>query len=160
MDWKQFKNDLVVPSLNKIGLYSDAAANLIVGTAAQESRGEYLVQLGNGPALGFFQMEPATYHDIWDNYLAYKKDLEAKVMHLASIESTSNAFPPDVSQLVSNLAFATAMCRIHYLRVPKKLPEANDIDGLANYWKKYYNTHLGAGTVEEFIEHFPKEILE
>lgn len=160
MDWKQFKHNLVIPTLKKIGLHSEAAANLIVGTAAQESRGKYLVQLGNGPALGFFQMEPATYQDIWDNYLSYKSELEAKVLHLASIESSSNSMPPDEQQLVTNLAFACAMCRVHYLRKPQSLPDANDVAALGGYWKKHYNTHLGKGTVEEFVHNFPMEILE
>lgn len=160
MYWKQFKSELVVPTLKSIGLYSEAAANLIVGTAAQESLGEYLVQLGNGPALGFFQMEPATYNDIFDNYLSYRPELEASVVHLASLESVSSDNPPDVRQLVTNLAFAVAMCRVHYLRKPEPLPEANDIIGMADYWKKHYNTNLGKGKPEEFIKNFPMEIFE
>ena len=44
------------------------------------------------------------------------------------------------------------MCRVHYYRAPTKLPEAEDLDGLAHYWKKYYNTELGAGKPEEFRE--------
>ena len=43
------------------------------------------------------------------------------------------------------------MTRIHYLRVPEKLPEANDVEGLARYWKKYYNTSAGKGTEKDFM---------
>ena len=52
-------------------LVSQEAENLLMGTAAQESAlGEYIRQLGNGPALGIFQMEPETFDDIVRNYLA------------------------------------------------------------------------------------------
>ena len=46
------------------------------------------------------------------------------------------------------------MCRVHYYRVSEALPEENDIEGMARYWKKYYNTPLGAGTEEEFIHNY------
>jgi hypothetical protein len=44
------------------------------------------------------------------------------------------------------------MCRIHYLRVPEVLPAANDWPGFAAYWKNHYNTWLGAGTVDGFLQ--------
>ena len=75
MDPKQLTLLVVRPTLKKLGLYSLAAERLIVGTIYQESHAKYLKQLGNGPALGVIQMEPATYGDIWDNYLAYKRTL-------------------------------------------------------------------------------------
>jgi hypothetical protein len=43
------------------------------------------------------------------------------------------------------------MCRLHYRRVPEPLPDAEDINGLAAYWKKYYNTKAGRGSESEFI---------
>ena len=48
------------------------------------------------------------------------------------------------------------MARIHYLRVPEALPAADDVVGLAAYWKRYYNTELGAGTVEKFVESYQR----
>ncbi|MHC5804382.1 hypothetical protein ACYTX7_09245, partial [Streptococcus pyogenes] len=75
MDAKQLKVLVIGPTLKTIGLYSEAADQLILGTIFQESRAKYLKQLGNGPALGVIQMEPNTYNDIWDNYLKYKPEL-------------------------------------------------------------------------------------
>ena len=57
-------------------------------------------------------------------------------------------------EMVWNLKLAAAMCRIHYRRVAAPLPAADDIEGLAAYWKTYYTTAAGAGTVDEFIRHF------
>ena len=57
-----------------------------------------------------------------------------------------------LDQLRGNLFYAAAMCRIFYLRFQKPLPQPNDWEGMARYWKKYYNTHLGAGTVDGFLQ--------
>ena len=57
--------------LDYLNLNSLSAVNLLLGTAAQESRlGEYIEQV-NGPALGIFQMEPKTEIDIFRNFLTY-----------------------------------------------------------------------------------------
>lgn len=58
-----------------------------------------------------------------------------------------------------NLRFATAMARIHYWRVPEPLPDADDIDGLARYWKQHYNAPLGHGTAEQFAENYRTHAL-
>ena len=146
--------DLVIrPTLRHLDLYSQSAENLLLGTAAMESlMGRYLRQV-QGPALGIFQMEPATHADIWDNFLIYRGDLSGSVIKLTVLHR------PRTEQLVWNLQYATAMCRIHYLRVPEGLPDPDDVEGLAVYWKQYYNTHLGKGTVEQFMKHYT-ELVE
>lgn len=159
MDAKQLLTLVVRPELKKLGLHSRSAEQLVIGTVYQESNGHFIQQVGGGPALGFIQMEPATYHDIWNNFLAYRRSLANKVTELASMESLDADMRPNVNQLVSNLAFAIVMCRVHYLRVKEALPKADDVQGLGEYWKKYYNTTAGAGTVEEFIKNFPSDVL-
>lgn len=42
-------------------------------------------------------------------------------------------------------AARAVMCRVHYLCFPRPLPTADDIPGLAKYWKDHYNTYRGAG---------------
>lgn len=139
---------VVADALSAIGAPCDSlsARALLVGTAAQESGlGRHLRQQGSGPALGVYQMEPATHDDIWANYLAYNKDLAAKVRKFAINGQ------PSASQLVGNLYYATAMARVHYLRNPEALPAFNDIPGLARYYKRHYNTPRGAATEAQFI---------
>lgn len=159
MDPQQLADYVVKPVLRKLGLYSLAAERLVIGTIYQESHGRYLKQLGNGPAVGVIQMEPATYSDIWNNYLAYKRTLANKVTEFASVQSLDDDMCPAVDELIGNVSFAVAMCRVHYLRVKAPLPDADDIEALARYWKKYYNTELGKGTPAEFVRNFPKVLL-
>lgn len=146
----QLRKHIIKPTLealHPIIPYSRAAENLLLGTAAQESHmGHYLKQI-RGPALGIYQMEPGTYGDIWKSFLSYHTKL-AEVVRLFILPHEVG----DRSQLSGNLYLATAMARIHYFRVSEALPKANDATSQAAYWKKYYNTKRGRGTVLQFLE--------
>ena len=67
----------VRPALEMIELWSQVAEDLVMGTAAQESHFSYLEQLHQGPALGMWQMEPATFRDIWINFLPSQPRLKS-----------------------------------------------------------------------------------
>lgn len=149
IDVSQFKQFVIEPALRAIGLYSASAGELLLGTALQESKLTYLHQLGGGPACGVFQMEPNTYKDIWNNYLKYKPDLVGKISRAAGPNKNAQS-------MIADLVFAAMMCRVHYLRVPAALPAAGDYEGQAEYWKKYYNTYLGHGTVEQYLDNWYK----
>ena len=56
--------------------------------------------------------------------------------------------------LWGNIVAGIVFCRLKYWRVPKKMPSS--VEGKANYWKKYYNTELGAGDPEHFVEVYNK----
>lgn len=146
IDVEQFRAAVVGPALRHLGLWSPAAENLVVGTALAESGLTYLTQLGGGPALGPFQMEPATHADIWDNWLRYRPDLGWTAAMLRA------GWPDGAAQLRTNWLYAAAMCRLHYRRAPEPLPDADDVVGLAYYWKEHYNTRLGAGVPTKFVD--------
>ena len=146
LDPKQVLLFVIRPALQHIGLHAPASERLVLGTALQESRLRYLHQLGDGPARGLFQMEPATEHDIWDKYLRYNGPLAQNIRELMHHAAAGN--------LTGNLFYQAAMCRIHYRRVSAPLPGADQPLQMAQYWKHWYNTPGGAGTVEEAIPHF------
>lgn len=144
--------ELIVEALKHIGCYSEDAVNLLLGTMAQESAyGKYRRQLGNGPALGVFQMEPNTHDDIVKNFLKYKKELSKKILEYSGLAAFSSL------QLERNDKYAICMARMQYWRFPDKMPKT--IEGYAELWKKRYNTPLGAGTVNEFIHNYNKYVL-
>lgn len=149
MNYNQLKQ-AIIDILTKINLpFNENVVNLIAETACQESAcGKYIKQLNNGPAKGIFQCEPATAKDIMKNYVAYKPAIRSKLneiyIHYLTLEDN----------LMYNLAYSVAICRIHYLRVAESVPDT--VEGRAVYWKKYYNTSLGKGTVEEYIKNVNK----
>ena len=144
LDPEEFRRHIIRPVLAHLDLSGAAAEDLLLGTAVMESDLAHFRQLG-GPARGLYQMEPATEEDLWRNYLDYRPALAARVRSLLA------AWPPRTAQLVTNLSYATAMCRLHYRRVPAALPVAGDIESFARYWKRYYNTALGKGTPAQFV---------
>lgn len=151
---KQFKELVVEPTLDEMSMYSPEAVDLLLGTAAVESHlGTYIAQI-MGPALGVYQMEPDTHDDIWNNFLVYNKGIESRIYLMTGGMVTAE-------DLVYNLKYATAMSRLHYLRVPEALPAramfntySDYVWALAAYWKEYYNTFKGAGNTDDFYEQF------
>ena len=147
--YKKTLKSLIISVLKELNLHSDNAVNLLMGTAAQESHlGRYRKQLGGGPALGIFQMEPATFDDIMKNYLRYKPELTTRIERVARVSRFK------AEDLEHNDLLAICMARVHYLRVKEAIP--SDLEGWARYWKRYYNTSLGKGTEEEFIANYKR----
>ncbi len=138
---------LILASLGKI-YASDSAINLVMGTGAQESHLRYIRQIGGGPALGLFQMEPKTEKDIWDNYLKYHPELVTKIKEITGHDTYGPWLEWDI-------AYQIIMCRLHYYRIPEQLPEGG-INSLGDYYKKYYNTIQGAASVTEFVSNYYK----
>lgn len=140
-------------SSNKFPTWSPAAEELLLGTAIVESDLRFRRQYGDGPARGFLQMEPATHNDIWDNFLKYRPELAKAIGRLMS-----SADADKLVELEKNDKYACAMARAHYLRAPTPLPRSGDVDAMAKYWKKYYNTnHKNAkGTPEKYVEKWNK----
>jgi len=150
----QFLENIIQPTLLAIGMDSDKSRKLLLCTAAHESHlGRYVKQV-NGPALGPYQMEPATYVDIWDNYISYRPDMSERLL-----TKFGYVVIPPADRLITDFAWATAMARIHYYRVKEVLPDANDIIAISEYWKKYYNSTKGKGTKERFIADYYKFIV-
>lgn len=132
------------PTVNR-----EEAIELLMGTCAQESHlGKYRKQIGGGPALGIFQMEPATFNDIVANYLNNRIPLKEKILEIAGVREFN------AKDLENNDRLATCMARVHYLRKPASIPAG--LDGQAAYWKKYYNTVLGKGTEEEYKANYKR----
>lgn len=136
---------LIVRTLVDIKAFSRPAVVLLLGTAAVESDfGTYLWQKGRGPAQGAFQMEPATFHDI----VARRNGRYPELL----------TYQPE--EMAWNLRLAIIMARLKYLDCPAALPDADDIEAQAAYWKQWYNSPLGAGKPEHYIEKFKQFVGE
>ncbi|MEH6345003.1 MAG: hypothetical protein V7785_07960 [Bermanella sp.] len=125
-------------ALTRFNLPGDEnAVRLLLMIAAHESGGFTYCKQKGGPALGLFQMEPATFNSVM-KYLERTK----------KFPGISRNTP--IERLVTDLEFATAMARVYLWTFPEALPGAEDLDGLAQYAKKYWNTVKGAATSDKY----------
>ncbi|MFV3126104.1 hypothetical protein [Niveispirillum sp. KHB5.9] len=152
------RHSIVAPALAEVAdvarlphFASEAAIDLVMATAAAESEFSALHQVGGGPALGLWQIEPRTAQDIWVNYLDHRVDLAKAVRRFLHTGSRDQ-------QLASNLAYGAIACRAIYLRRPEPLPRHGDIPGYAAFWKAHYNTPQGKGVPAEFEARYARLI--
>lgn len=143
-------------ALKYIDLWSAAAEELVIFTAAAESDLVYVNQLGGGPAKSFFQIEPKTERDIFENYLNYKSRVELK----RKVLDLKNMMPGCDDFLRDNIPYAAALVRLHYRRKLPPLPEPHDVVGMSMYHKKYFNTELGKARPEESIRKYHMYVKE
>lgn len=158
IDKSHFCELVIQPALEHIGLYSLAAERLLWGTVLHESDDfSYLKQLGGGPALGFYQIEPATHHDIHANFLKYRHELCQRISELVPFSATR--FDRDLDkQLITNLLYATVIARLVYFRRPEPLPHEDDLHGLSRYYKQFYNTPKGKATASHWLDAYNRYV--
>ena len=145
MNSQQLLDYIIKPTLEYMGgnYNSKNAQMLLLSTAAIESKCGYYIKQINGPALGIWQMEPATHEDIWRNCDALQGDT-------GDIEVLTNpAFEFDEDLIVSP-TYACAMARLKYSMDTAPLPHYKDIAAIYREYKRIYNTHLGKSTYEKF----------
>tara|TARA_R100000234_G_scaffold3291_3_gene2738 strand:- start:900 stop:1346 length:447 start_codon:yes stop_codon:yes gene_type:complete len=138
--------EIIEWSLKEMDLYSEDAVDLVYKTGNAETGYRHLKQMGGGPAIGFWQVEPATLIDIIDNYVKYRPKLEKRLKSLGFDKRDMEV------RVMSNLALQAAFCRLKYRRDKYPLPKAGDLKAQAECWKRVYNTHLGKGTIKHFME--------
>ena len=138
--------EIIEWGLKEMDLYSEDAVDLVYKTGNAETGYKHLKQMGDGPAIGFWQVEPATLFDIMDNYVKYRPKLEKGLESLGFDRRNVEV------RVMSNIALQAAFCRLKYKRDKYALPLIGDLEGQAKYWKRVYNTPLGKGTIKHFLE--------
>lgn len=148
---KQFRQAILIPALESIGLYTPSAEELLVATMAHESQGgTYVIQsAANGEIFtkggkGIYQIETPTYYEVC---LKLKQNTPLKDKVLTSCRF---ADIPPFEELIWNLRFATIIARINYARFAEPLPPANDLTKIWGYYKKYWNSFKGSATEDAF----------
>lgn len=109
---------------------SESCVRLLCMIAAHESEKFLYTRQIRGPALSCFQVEPATYQDVAD-YAERKGYLKGE-------------FPSPPERLLFDFRFATGIARVFFLRKPEPIPDKDNLQALADYAKRHWNTELGA----------------
>lgn len=124
-------------------LPSTNALSLLLETAAQETRlGTYRDPTPYGAGTGLCQFDRIGFDDVkertsgaWRTLIKVAFDIDIKAVEYRELEESP----------LLNFIF----CRLKYRLVPEAIPST--VEGRAAYWKRYYNTVAGKGTVEEYI---------
>jgi len=151
MNAQQLLDCIIKPTLEYMGgnYASKNASMLLLSTAAIESKcGYYIKQIG-GPALGIWQMEPNTCQDIWRNCDFIKTDMGHSI--ITELLASDGVVDDDLNtSLVVAPIYACAMARLKYSMDSAPLPPYDNIRAVYDYYKRIYNTPLGASTYEKF----------
>lgn len=157
MNSQQLLDHIITPTLKYMGGNYDSldARMLILSTAAIESNCGYYIKQVGGPAEGIWQMEPNTYFDIRKNSDALRNDdFNEKLDNLRPYLDLKG------KELIVSPMYACAMARLKYSMDPKRLPSYNDKHAIYDYYKRIYNTELGASTREKFLTAWDRNGLD
>ncbi len=148
-----FKDKVIKPALERLDklvggkgkMSSESAVNLILMIVAHESGLLTYAKQIRGPALGFAQMEPATFTWLLEWLGRNRPSLLMALSKFGPVENDSAEF------MVMCPQYAVVCARLNLLRFAEPLPDANDLDGLARYAKKYWNTSAGKATEADYL---------
>ena len=131
MEPKQLLEYIIAPTLKRMPKMDSLAAHqLLLITAILESDcGKYVHQVGGGPAVSIYQIEPATIYDIYDRIVQAKF---SRIMVYTRISCLDHE--PSLEDMTGNNIIATMMARFNYYGNPNPLPNAGDVDGLIRYY--------------------------
>lgn len=128
--------------------YSEAAVELLMLTAAQETQlGKYLVQL-KGPARGIYQVEPPSERATLVSMELRHPSIYKKLLALNLPLDGQDGQKTD-RDIIHNLAYATALARCYYWLRTGPIPKSPGDQ--AAYYKKYWNTVAGKATEAEAL---------
>jgi len=151
--------------------YADRTARLLFGTAAQESNLTWERQRTprfEGKVGGFskWQVEPGSV-DASLAYLRERPDVLARATEWLFADPHAPVAWPDLIpmdallwalRLDDNDRIGVLFSRLHYFRVHDPIPES--LADQAAYWKHWYNTPAGSGTVEEYLANWDRYCRE
>lgn len=147
--------EIIDDTLHRISMYSPEASIMVFNTGLVESGYRALMQYPSKIARSYFQVEPNTCYDIFENYLRYRKAIWYDVIDACELNEKYKEVIPTKQEcarlLTTNIAFSICMARLVYRRVPLRLPKSSDLDGQAHYWLKHYNAG-GKGSIDKFTE--------
>lgn len=137
-------DDIIYYTLTRCGLKNaDHVVQQLHNTAKVESAVRNVRQYGGGPALGVFQVEPRTRHDVMKHYLRYRKGLKRQIEKaIGPLDLTDEQY---LLSLPAQIVFA-------YMCFERHRAWREDILEQAIAWKTYYNTMYGKGTIKKYVE--------
>lgn len=149
---------IVKPYLKGLGEYSEVAENLLLGTAAQESRMGLHCYCEQTKGFGLYRITAEKHVELWDTYLVLFPDLASQQRGLASQQQF---LKNPHSELVTNLAYTTGMAWMIYRRAGVDTSKSLDCAALAQLWAAHFDngTH-SMRNADDFIQTYRKLVMD
>ncbi len=150
----ELREFVIRPTLQRLNDWSPVWENLLLGTIAQHSQFGFHVKDGRG--MGIYQIDKETHRYVWDKYLAFDPDRASLIRGFASQREFLQE--PD-TELVSNLAYATAIAWAIYKSNQVKLPtDADNIQAIAECWFRFFPRRNITQTPTDFERNYEKHV--
>ncbi|MDX1808313.1 MAG: hypothetical protein R3331_02110 [Sulfurospirillaceae bacterium] len=138
---KKHLDEIIVNVVNTLG-GGQNAIDLLSETAMSETHYGDTPDLHLHSGYGIFQFDKPGFDDVVARTPQSTKDLIKKVYDI-DIDQVS------ILALQWSPLLSTIFARLFYMLRPGAIPDT--IQGRAQYWKQYYNTFAGAGTVQHYL---------
>ena len=122
---------------------NNKAVQLLLETASAETGAGTIKDSTIYAGMGITQIDKLPFEDIKNRTRQYHKN---KLIKYFDIDIDLVAW----DSLAYNPLLSMIFTRLKYKLIPEPIP--NSIENRAIYWKKYYNTKAGKGTVEHYLE--------
>ncbi len=143
------REQIIKPCLEALGDFSDSNADLLLGTATQESLLSEQHYCAERQGLGIYRITAEKHREIWDKYLIQFPDLASMVRGFASQQQF---LKNPHQELISNWAYATAVAWMIYKSSNIETGKSMDGNGLAQLWARCFENGTGcARNAEEFM---------
>lgn len=127
---------------------NNTAKDMLIETATAETLLGKLKDKSLKAGMGLCQFDKLPFEDIKKRNLKRRDLIKKKLgIDIELVEWEHLRYNPFLSLL---------FCRLFYKLIPKEIPKT--VEARASYWKKYYNTYKGKGTVEHYLRAVKKDI--
>lgn len=140
------KQYVIEPVLLKLGEPRAMAATLLQVTSAVESGDGNLLKSGKN--LGIYGTDKCLHREIWDTWLVNDPELASRVRGMASQHTFLTA---PHHELITNLAYATAIAWCGYRMHNVQLPDQADPMALARCWQRCYRPDANSQALTKFV---------
>lgn len=152
MNKEQLVNLVIIPTLKEIpkGLSAESVQAITMIIAHESKRGNFIKQMGKGPALGLIQMEPTTHDSTWEHGDSIWKN--AFQMGILTEREFKEKRQPLVGRLIYDLRYNVFMCRQRLFMKPEALPKTPY--QMSEYLKKFWNSADGAADSNSYLRDY------
>ena len=129
--------DIVRSTLLTLDLYSPDAEQLVLATAMVEQNLRH--DHDQSAQKGIYNISQRMHDDLWLDFLEYRPEIVRQMCKLANLDLRKLGLDAKFNLLDDDPYYATALCRLMYLRIPKSLPDASNKEALAVYWLLHFH---------------------